>query len=143
MNVASQPAPHKAPWFTQIADRTLQRKRYSGKFHGPWPKACQIISPWTLTRSNILFFTGLNPNWTIFKAKIDIEPQLLQLLLLLLLLLLKFNPLRAVRRARFGTSFSATLAPFLSRLSLLGVTLGGLEMQLSGPKTDFGAQGAP
>ena len=39
--------------------------------------------------------------------------------------------------------FSTTLAPFLSRLSLLGVTLGGLEMQLSGPKTDFGAQGAP
>ena len=35
------------------------------------------------------FFTGLNPNWTIFKAKINIEPQLLQLLLLLLLLLLK------------------------------------------------------
>ena len=32
---------------------------------------------------------------------------------------------------------------FLSRLSLLGVTFGGLEMQLSGPKTDFGAQGAP
>ena len=54
-----------------------------------------------------------------------------------------FNPLRAVRRARFGTSFSTTLVPFLSRLSLLGVTFGGLEMQLSAPKTDFGAQGAP
>ena len=83
-----------------------------------------------------------------------------------------FNPLRAVRRARFGNTFSNTLAllsgqmqlkpliiqsasrsppgqfstalvPFLSRLSLLGVTFGGLEMQLSGPKTDFGAQGAP
>ena len=54
-----------------------------------------------------------------------------------------FNPLRAVRRARFGNTFSTTLAPFLSRLSLLGVTFGGLEMQLSGPKTDFGAQGAP
>ena len=54
-----------------------------------------------------------------------------------------FNPLRAVRRARFGIIFSTTLAPFLSLLSLLGVTFGGLEMQLSGPKTDFGAQGAP
>ena len=54
-----------------------------------------------------------------------------------------FNPLRAVRRARFANSFYTALAPFLSRLSLLGVTLGGLEMQLSGPKTDFGAQGAP
>ena len=43
----------------------------------------------------------------------------------------------------FGNSFSTTLAPFLSRLSLLGVTFGGLEMQLSGPKTHFGAQGAP
>ena len=41
-----------------------------------------------------------------------------------------FNPLRAVRRARFGDSFSTTLAPFLNRLSLLGVTLGGLEMSL-------------
>ena len=50
-----------------------------------------------------------------------------------------FNPLRAVRQARFGNTFSTTLG----RLSLLGVTLGGLEMQLSGPKTDFGAQGAP
>ena len=39
--------------------------------------------------------------------------------------------------------FSTALVPFLSRLSLLGVTFGGLEMQLSGPKTDFGAQGAP
>ena len=55
----------------------------------------------------------------------------------------KFNPLRAVRRARFGDSVSTTLAPLLSRLLLLGVTFGGLEMQLSGPKTDFGAQGAP
>ena len=38
---------------------------------------------------------------------------------------------------------STALVAFLSRLSLLGVTFGGLEMQLSGPKTDFGAQGAP
>ena len=53
------------------------------------------------------------------------------------------QPLRTVRWARFGTTFSTTLAPFLSRLSLLGVTFGGLEMQLAGPKTDFGAQGAP
>ena len=49
-----------------------------------------------------------------------------------------FNPLRAVRRARFGIIFSTTVAPFLSQVSLLGVTFGGLEMQLSGPKTDFG-----
>ena len=46
-------------------------------------------------------------------------------------------------QASFGNTFSPTLAPFLSRLSLLGVTFGGLEMQLSGPKTDFGAQGVP
>ena len=38
---------------------------------------------------------------------------------------------------------STALVHFLSRLALLGVTFGGLEMQLSGPKTDFGAQGAP
>ena len=51
------------------------------------------------------------------------------------------NSLRAVRRARFGNSFSTILAPFLSRLLFLGITFGGLEMQLSGTKTDFGAQG--
>ena len=54
-----------------------------------------------------------------------------------------FNPLRAICRARFGGTFSTALAPLLSQLSLLGVTFGGLAMQLSGPKTDFGAQGAP
>ena len=49
-----------------------------------------------------------------------------------------FNPLRTVRRARLRNTCSTTLAPFLTR-----VTFGGLEMQLSDSKTDFGAQGAP
>ena len=70
------------------------------KFAGPWPRACQIIDPWTLTMSNILF-AGLIPKWTILKAKINIEPQLLQLLLLLLLLLLKLLFL-VQKRAREG-----------------------------------------
>ena len=51
--------------------------------------------------------------------------------------------LLATSWARFGIIVSTTVAPFLSQLSLLGVTFGGLEMQLAGPKTDFGAQGAP
>ena len=54
-----------------------------------------------------------------------------------------FNPLCTVRRARFGNTFPTTVAPFLNRLSLLGVTFGGLEKQLAGPKTYFGGQGAP
>ena len=36
---------------------------------------------------------------------------------------------------RFGSLFES--------IFLLEVTFGGPEMQLSGPKTDFGAQGAP
>ena len=66
-----------------------------------FPRVCQITGPWTLTRSNTLFFTGLIPKWTIFKSKINIEAQLLQLLLLVLLLLLKLLFL-VQKRARRG-----------------------------------------
>ena len=49
----------------------------------------------------------------------------------------------SIRFAQSAGPVSTALVRFLSRLSLLGVTFGGLEKQLSGPKTDFGAQGAP
>ena len=68
-------------------------------------------------KEHILFVTSLNPSWTIFKAKINIEPQLLQLLLLLLLLLLKLFLVPGARGGCQGASGSGDRQSFLRRVT--------------------------
>ena len=48
---------------------TFGYKPSKTQFAGPWPKACQITSPWTLTRSNILFFYRSQPKQDNFQSK--------------------------------------------------------------------------
>ena len=56
-----------------------------GQFTRPWPKVCQITHPWILTMPDILFFHVSFKNQLLWKPKIIIELQLLQLVLSLLL----------------------------------------------------------
>ena len=76
-------------------------KCWHGKIRRALAQGVSDHRPFDSNKVQHPFFTGLNPNWTIFKAKINIEPQLLQLLLLLLLLLLKLLFL-VQKRAREG-----------------------------------------
>ena len=60
------------PDLTHISTRvngaywTTKENRH--KFAGPWPKACQIMDPWTPTMSNI-FFCRSQPNLDNFQSK--------------------------------------------------------------------------
>ena len=108
------------------------------KFAGPWPRACQIIGPWTLTMSNILFLQVSSQTGQFWKQtpklnrkkqhraqKINIEPQLLQLLLLLLLLLLKLFLVPGARGGCQGASGSGDRQSFLRRVTFFSAPIFG------------------
>ena len=63
------------------------------------------------------FVAVLIQKWTVFKANINIEPQLLQLLLLLLLLLLKLFLVPGARGGCQGASGSGDRHSFLRRVT--------------------------